>query len=291
MQSLVSSHNSLGTIKGYMSFYYQSQIIPTYQFYGIPKIHKKFSHLPPVRLSLSVIHHSPAQPSSLTTSYSDYLHNSTSLILLLQNLTVPDDAILVTMDVNNLYPSIPQTCFNLWSNESMQASPSLRSQPHHKITAHQYWSEFASLIFYQIKGTATGAAFSPIAANIFMSVTIRRFLRTQNKRPLLSVRYIDDIFMIWTHTEDDLKKFLTDLNGHNPALSYIYHYSLSTVNFLDLTIYKSPRFAFTNILDSKMFQKPHNLYQYLHYTSSHQRSVYKAIISGELVKYVRTRQR
>lgn len=152
---------------------------------------------------------------------------------------------------------------------------------------HNYF-EFASLIFQQIKGTVMGAAFSPTAANIFMSVTIRRFLRTQNKRSLLLVRYIDDIFMIWMHTEDDLKKFLTDLNGHNPALSYTYHYSLSTVYFLDLTIYKSPRFAFTNILDTKTFQKPHNLYQYLHYTSNHQRSVHKAIISGELVRYVRT---
>ena len=133
-----------------------------------------------------------------------------------------------------------------------------------------------------------GAAFSPTAANIFMSVTIRRFLRTQNKKPLLLVRYIDDIFMIWTHTEDDLKEFLTDLNSHNSALSYTYHYSLSTVDFLDLTIYKSPRFAITNILDTKTFQKPHNLYQYLHYTSSHQRSVHKAIISGELIRYIRT---
>ena len=152
---------------------------------------------------------------------------------------------------------------------------------------HNYF-EFASLIFQQIKGTAMGAAFSPTAANIFMSVTIRRFLHTQNKKPLLLVHYIDDIFMIWIHTEDELKKFLIDLNSHNSALSYTYHYSLSTVDFLDLTVYKSPRFAVTNILDTKTFQKPHNLYQYLHYTSNHQKSVHKAIISGELIRYVRT---
>ena len=94
--------------------------------------------------------------------------------------------------------------------------------------------------------------------------------------------------MIWTHTEDELKIFLADLNSHNPALSYTYHYSLSTDDFLDLTIYKSPGFAFTNILDTKTFQKPHNLYQYLHYTSSHQKTVHKAVISGELVRYVIT---
>ena len=85
------------------------------QFYGIPKIHKKFSHLPPVRPIVSQCN-SPLTRTAkfidhilqpLAQSYSDYLHNSTSLLLLLQNLTVPDDAILVTMDVSSLYPSIP----------------------------------------------------------------------------------------------------------------------------------------------------------------------------------------
>lgn len=87
------------------------------QFYGIPKIHKKFTRLPPVRPIVSQCS-SPLSPTAkfidhvlqpIAQSYPDYLHNSTSLLLLLQKLTVPDHAILVTMDVNNLYPSIPQT--------------------------------------------------------------------------------------------------------------------------------------------------------------------------------------
>ena len=147
--------------------------------------------------------------------------------------------------------------------------------------------EFASLIFQQVKGTAMGAPFSPTVANIYMSVTIRRFLRTQTKQPLLLSRYIDDIFMIWTDTED-LNQFIAELNSFNPALKYTHHYSSSSIDFLDLTIYKGPLFPSTNSLDIKTFQKPHNLYQYLHFTSCHQKSVYKSIISGELIRYVRT---
>lgn len=151
------------------------------------------------------------------------------------------------MDVCNLYPSIPQTdLLQIIYDEMNQHRHLLPFDPNliirllHININHNYF-EFASLIFQQIKGTAMGAALSPTAANVYMSVTISRFLRTQNKKPHLLVRYIDDIFMIWTHTEDELKKFLTDMNSYNPALSYTYHYSLSTVNFLDLTIYKSPR--------------------------------------------------
>ena len=85
--------------------------------------------------------------------------------------------------------------------------------------------------------------------------------------------------MIWTHTENELKKFLEDMNSYNPALKYTHHYSTSSVDFLDLTICH---------LQHSRCQKPHNLYQYLHYASNHQRVVYKGIISGELIRYVRT---
>ena len=38
----------------------------------------------------------------------------------------------------------------------------------------------------------------------------------------------------------------------------------------------------------KTYQKPQNLYQYLHYTSSHPQSVFKGLIIGECKRYVRT---
>ena len=60
------------------------------------------------------------------------------------------------------------------------------------------------------------------------------------------------------------------------------------MDFLDLTIYKSQFFPFTNVLDTKTYQKPHNLHQYLHYSSNHDKAIFKAIISGELIRYVRT---
>ena len=39
----------------------------------------------------------------------DYLQNSISLVLLLDNMLIPVDAIFVTIDVESLYPSIPQS--------------------------------------------------------------------------------------------------------------------------------------------------------------------------------------
>lgn len=192
--------------------------------------------------------------------------------MLLQNLDVPDHAILATMDVNSLYPSIPQTDLLQTIYDEMTHNrhllpfdPNLIIQLLHINVNYNYF-EFTSLIFQQIKGTAMGAAFSQTVANIFMSVTIKHFLRTQTKQPHLLVRYIDDIFIIWTHSEE-LQDFLRDINNYYPAISYTRLYSHSSVDFLDQKIYKSSTFTVTNKLDAKTFQKPHNLYQYLHYTS------------------------
>ena len=272
------------------------------QFYGIPKIHKQFIKVPPVRPIVSQCN-SVLKPIAqfidhilqpLARSYPDFLYNSTALSQTLQNLHVPDDAILTTSDVKSLYPSIPRTEMLQVIYDEMQANrhlllfdPNLIIQLLHTCINSNFF-EFASMTFQQINGTAMGAAFSPTVANIYMSVTIRKFLQTQPKHPLLLVRYIDDIFVIWSHTKEELSTFLNNMNSFNPALEYTHQCSSSTVDFLELTIYKGPLFPFTNVLDTRTYQKIHNLYQYLHYSSNNNKATYKGIIAGELVRYVRT---
>ena len=87
------------------------------QFYRIPKIHRTFTILPPIRPIVSQTE-SPLSHTAqlidhvlqpLAQVYPDYLHNSTSLVIKLQDLHLPKDCILVTIDVESLYPSIPQT--------------------------------------------------------------------------------------------------------------------------------------------------------------------------------------
>ena len=82
--------------------------------------------------------------------------------------------------------------------------------------------------------------------------------------------------------------FLHDLNHFHPSLTFTHEHSTASINFLDLTIYKGFNFHITNTLQIKTFQKPLNLYQYLHYSSAHQDQVYISIIRGECIRYIRT---
>ena len=114
----------------------------------------------------------------LAQSYPDYLHNSTTLITMLQEAQVPDDAMLVTIDVSSLYPSIPQSeCLQTIYTEMCTHSDLMLFDTNFIIRLlhlNVNYNYFA-IIFQRIKGTAMGAAFSPVIANIYMSTILNRF--------------------------------------------------------------------------------------------------------------------
>ena len=274
----------------------------TPQLYGLPKIHKQFDHLPPLRPIISHCN-SMLNPTArlldhclqpLAQSYPDYLHNSTTLSLILEDLHVPDDAFLVSIDVDSLYPSIPQTeCLQVIYEEMHKHRHLLLSDPNFLIrllhlNINYNYFEYGTLVFQQIHGTAMGAAFSPTIANIYMSIFLNNFLTIQQHKPLLLKRYIDDILVIWTHTKETLQNFLSALNNFHPSLHFTFSFSQTSTNYLDLTIYKGHHFLYTNKLDTKTYQKQQNLYQYLHFNSNHTHELHKAIITGECIRYVRT---
>ena len=48
------------------------------------------------------------------------------------------------------------------------------------------------------------------------------FLKIQELKPFLWLRYIDDIFFIWTHGEEKLTRFFNLLNNLHSTLKFTY---------------------------------------------------------------------
>ena len=61
--------------------------------------------------------------------------------------------------------------------------------------------QFNSKAYQQKSGKAIGTKFSTSFACIYMDGVEQKFLETQRKKLLTWLRYIDDIFFIWTHGE------------------------------------------------------------------------------------------
>ena len=47
------------------------------------------------------------------------------------------------------------------------------------------------------------------------------FLKTQNLKPSYWLKYIDDIFFIWTHGEEQLKTFMNSFNNYKSNLNLV----------------------------------------------------------------------
>ena len=58
-----------------------------------------------------------------------------------------------------------------------------------------------------------GTKMAPSYASLFMGKLEMDFIDSCDKKPLVWLRFLDDIFMIWNHSEEDLHNFVSKLNN------------------------------------------------------------------------------
>ncbi|OCT80122.1 hypothetical protein XELAEV_18026928mg [Xenopus laevis] len=74
-------------------------------------------------------------------------------------------------------------------------------------------------------GTIMRTCFAPQYANLFMAKLELDFLSTCNTKPMTYLRYIDDIFIIWTDTEQELTNHDPDHTKHSIIYSQALQYN------------------------------------------------------------------
>ena len=142
--------------------------------------------------------------------------------------------------------------------------------------------EFNNQIKQQIFGTAIGTKCAPTYAGIFMDKVETEFLETQTDKLFWSVRYIDDIFFIWTHGKEKLKIFLEDLNKFHPNLKFTSDSSEENVAFLDLKVKLKQ-----GKIETDLHVKSTDRHQYLHYTPSHPEHTKQLIVFSQSLRVSR----
>ena len=100
-----------------------------------------------------------------------------------------------------------------------------------------------------------GTKMAPNYANLFMDRFEQGFLDSEPTRPLVWLRYIDDIFCVWTGSRQSLDAFLDRHNARHRTLRFTWEISHAHVEFLDLNIFKGERFQKQNLLDLSLTSK------------------------------------
>ena len=71
-------------------------------------------------------------------------------------------------------------------------------------------------------------------------------------KSLVWKRFIDDIFMIWTHGEESLNHFIEYLNSLHESIKFTHESSRTDINFLDTTV----KFNTNRDLITTLYNKP-----------------------------------
>ncbi|CAJ0945347.1 unnamed protein product [Ranitomeya imitator] len=271
-------------------------VVPT--FYLLPNVHKSLEN-PPGRPIVSGINGLFEKPCTyldfflqpLAMKLTSFLKDSTHLIQLLQNLNLPSGTILIILDVESLYTNIKHdvgleaVSFFLDSNTTGDREHEQFLLDLLVFVLDKNYFVFDRNFYRQVKGTAMGAWCAPSYANLFLEwweeLVVYKHEAFRGKC-LKCLRYIDDILMFWTGTEEDCDQFIADLNENSLNIRLTSHVSHTSVEFLDL----EASLVDSNVVTT-LYRKPTATNSLLHYSSFHPRHLKDGIPTGQFLRLKR----
>lgn len=127
-----------------------------------------------------------------------------------------------------------------------------------------------------------GTKMAPNFANIFMADFEEKYILQRDNKPLFYRRYIDDVFIIWTDSEEDLQQLVADINKCHPTIKMTSEISKKSISYLDLDITIQG-----NRLQTTSHFKKTNTFSYLPGNSHHPNATKDGIFKGEIIRMLR----
>ena len=229
-----------------------------------------------------------------------YIKDTSDFIRKIEQIHVPKNALIITLDYESMYTNIVHE----EAVESVRKTLT-REERHGTVNGMKRPSveSFCKLMelavkcnnfkfngrnFYQCRGVAMGHKASPTISDIVIYYLEENILALAGGLIHTWLRFRDDVFAICTGNEEEATEFLETANQIHPTLKFKYNISTEQGIFLDTVVFKGKRFFKENILDFKPYVKPSENFQYIHRQSAHPKSVFKGLIKGELIRFVRT---
>ena len=186
-----------------------------------------------------------------------YVKDNTHFLNILKHLKIQSTDLLVTIDVKSLYTNIPHT-EGIAAITKMVEDTGLDTllrmficNLSHQVLTKNYFI-FNKQLYIQKQGTAMGTRMAPNYAIIFMHYLESNFLETTTRKPKIWLRFIDDIFMIWSHGLQELKNLMDRINNYHPSIKFTYDKHREEILFLDTIVYR----ARNNKLFTRNYHKP-----------------------------------
>jgi len=213
--------------------------------YGLPKIHKTDYPLRTIVSSIGSPLHNLATfllkilRESLSISVSNF-KNSIEVVKKLNNIHIPADHVLVSLDVISLFTNvlidlIMDLLDEKWCLiERHTIIPKQELMNAIKFVLNSTYFKFNDKIYRQIFGTSMGSPLSPIVADLIMQDLESHTLKNLPFIPPFYIKYVDDIVMAASHTY--LNELLNKFNAFHPRLKFAMEIGSTSLNFLEVAI-------------------------------------------------------
>lgn len=208
------------------------------RFYILPKIHKEPKkwtipfEVPPGRPIVSdcnsetyfTAEYLDYYLNPLSVKHSAYVKDTYHFIELVKNLRIPINSYFFSMDVDALYTNIPIQAGIDCVKKVFEENPDHKRPDAEllqlldiNLTRNDFM--FDNQYYLQVKGTAMGKKFAPAYANLFMANWEKEAIAKCKKKPAQYLRYLDDIWGVWTGSKLEFQEFVDTLNSHDPSIT------------------------------------------------------------------------
>ena len=149
----------------------------------------------------------------------------------------------------------------------------------HLIMTHNA-IQFGPSYWLQTSGTAMGTNVACSYATLYFGwLEVKVLLTRFQKEIIILKRLIDDMFCLWKGSTKRFEEFkqITNSFGH---LKWEFSSLIKNLDYLDLTLTLN-----NGYINTKTFEKKHNLYLYIPYSSSHSPNCKKSLIYSLCYRY------
>lgn len=258
------------------------------RIYGLPKLHKPDIPLRPIVSSIqSPLYKLSKYLSNTITNIigknDHYIKNSFEFKNFINDIYIPEDHILISLDVVSMYTNIPTNLAKLaieknWNN--LKNYTTLTKEEFLKateITLNSTYFQYNNEFYQQIQGCAMGSPISSNIAQLVMEELEENIIQQLDFKPIFFKRYVDDC--IACIPKNKVNQILTKFNSINEKIQFTIEIEKEkSINFLDLTLIRTK-----NQIRTKLYFKPTASGRYLNFNSyqplPHKKNVISALIN------------
>ncbi|GAB0087312.1 uncharacterized protein DMENIID0001_016080 [Sergentomyia squamirostris] len=248
--------------------------------YGLPKIHKPCPH--PLRPVVSAIGGPTYNMSRFLSKQlaplarSEYnVRNSNELVEFVTQLTLPEDHIVLSLDVISLFTKVPidlalteidRRYTELQEHTTVGKNELVKLLVEFCLTSGYF--QFEGRTYIQKYGIAMGSPISPVVADLVMNRAVDVILERSSLRIFFVRKYVDDLLLA-VH-RDDVPEILEQFNGFHHSIQFTMELEVDgKLPYLDVTLHRDETGSITTV----WYSKPSSSQRMLNFYSKHPRNM------------------